>query len=340
MSKKFYLKDWHGKEKEFTDEKIFVRGEDGELIQFTHGEGAVVQPLEVTENGTYTAPDGVDGYSPVTVNVASSGGGGGFPAGMYWSYGEYPLPNNYEQMWFMYNGELHACTNTQSTTSSNWNVYKLVDGAWSLIASGGGSPWTLPAQKSAYELNGKIHMLGRSSYHFIFDGTSITANAKLPNQVYSDRFVFIQGGKLKAYTHSDGSVYVYDEGTNTWTAEAKISNNTSDYYYFATIGEDVYCYLGNELFKYENGAITKIATLSQTPANHFVYKSCIYYSKNNSAFASADLYKYDPATGTETFVGCGAYGLGRSIMLNGNMYILFGSPSAKMFIARMHEVTE
>lgn len=31
---------------------------------------AVVQPLEVTENGTYTAPDGVDGYSPVTVNVA------------------------------------------------------------------------------------------------------------------------------------------------------------------------------------------------------------------------------------------------------------------------------
>ena len=66
---KFYLKDWHGKEKEFTDEKIFVRGEDGELIQFTQGEGAVVQPLEVTENGTYTAPDGVDGYSPVSVNV-------------------------------------------------------------------------------------------------------------------------------------------------------------------------------------------------------------------------------------------------------------------------------
>lgn len=35
---------------------------------------AVVKPLEITENGTYTAPDGVDGYSPVTVNVAASGG--------------------------------------------------------------------------------------------------------------------------------------------------------------------------------------------------------------------------------------------------------------------------
>lgn len=36
--------------------------------------GVVVEPvieaLEVTENGTYTAPEGVDGYSPVTVNVS------------------------------------------------------------------------------------------------------------------------------------------------------------------------------------------------------------------------------------------------------------------------------
>ena len=35
----------------------------------------VIEALSVTENGTYTAPSGVDGYSPVTVNV--SGGGGG-----------------------------------------------------------------------------------------------------------------------------------------------------------------------------------------------------------------------------------------------------------------------
>lgn len=30
---------------------------------------AVIEPLDVTENGTYTAPEGIDGYSPVTVNV-------------------------------------------------------------------------------------------------------------------------------------------------------------------------------------------------------------------------------------------------------------------------------
>lgn len=33
------------------------------------GTAPVVEPLEVTENGTYTAGDGVDGYSPVVVNV-------------------------------------------------------------------------------------------------------------------------------------------------------------------------------------------------------------------------------------------------------------------------------
>lgn len=35
-----------------------------------------IEPLEVTENGTFTAPSGVDGYSPVTVNVAGDGGDG------------------------------------------------------------------------------------------------------------------------------------------------------------------------------------------------------------------------------------------------------------------------
>ena len=34
----------------------------------------VIQPLEITENGTYIAPEGVDGYSPVTVHIESSGG--------------------------------------------------------------------------------------------------------------------------------------------------------------------------------------------------------------------------------------------------------------------------
>ena len=41
------------------------------------GGSPVIQSLNVTQNGTYNPPSGVDGYAPVVVNV--SGGGGGIP---------------------------------------------------------------------------------------------------------------------------------------------------------------------------------------------------------------------------------------------------------------------
>lgn len=40
----------------------------------SEAEPAVIEALEITANGTYTAPEGVDGYSPVTVNVPQEGG--------------------------------------------------------------------------------------------------------------------------------------------------------------------------------------------------------------------------------------------------------------------------
>lgn len=39
----------------------------------TGGSGPVIEALTVTENGTYNVPEGVDGYNPVTVEVASAG---------------------------------------------------------------------------------------------------------------------------------------------------------------------------------------------------------------------------------------------------------------------------
>ena len=44
-----------------------------DAIAAIQGGGATIEPLTISENGTYTAPDGVDGYSPVTVEVKGSG---------------------------------------------------------------------------------------------------------------------------------------------------------------------------------------------------------------------------------------------------------------------------
>lgn len=67
---------------------------------------AVVQPLEVTENGTYTAPDGVDGYSPVTVNVAASGGVSAANAVIVLVYGDSVDLSTYEHMSVEVNGDI------------------------------------------------------------------------------------------------------------------------------------------------------------------------------------------------------------------------------------------
>lgn len=60
------LKDWYGKEQTFDRDVVFAANPQGELEPFTHG---VVKPLEITENGTFEAPEGVAGYSPVTVDI-------------------------------------------------------------------------------------------------------------------------------------------------------------------------------------------------------------------------------------------------------------------------------
>lgn len=52
-------------------EDTYKPGEMADAISSISGGGSTptINSLSVTENGTYTAPSGVDGYSPVTVNV-------------------------------------------------------------------------------------------------------------------------------------------------------------------------------------------------------------------------------------------------------------------------------
>lgn len=82
----------------------------------TGGGTPTIQSLTVTENGTYTAPSGVDGYSPVTVSV--SGGG------------DTPIPDDGKTRIFIHIAEetpdnrltfrLRFTASTASNTTVNW----------------------------------------------------------------------------------------------------------------------------------------------------------------------------------------------------------------------------
>ena len=59
---------------------VIVPANNGKVLAINNGKlearsvqwggGGNIQPLSVTQNGTYNPPSGVDGYSPVTVNVS------------------------------------------------------------------------------------------------------------------------------------------------------------------------------------------------------------------------------------------------------------------------------
>lgn len=56
--------------------KVFYAADGTETTGTASGGSATIEPLSVTANGTYNPPSGVDGYSPVVVNVPTGGGGG------------------------------------------------------------------------------------------------------------------------------------------------------------------------------------------------------------------------------------------------------------------------
>ena len=58
-----------------------------------------INPLSVTQNGVYTAPSGVDGYSPVTVNVSGGGGASNFEL-LYETEQSFSITGTSEQLIF------------------------------------------------------------------------------------------------------------------------------------------------------------------------------------------------------------------------------------------------
>lgn len=103
------------------------------------GGSAVVQPLSVTQNGTYNPPSGVDGYSPVVVNV--SGGGSSEPL-LPSEYQEVAYIETYGAEWIntdipLYNGDMISLeadrgnsTSAQTIIGNRSNSTQRWDAGW------------------------------------------------------------------------------------------------------------------------------------------------------------------------------------------------------------------
>lgn len=298
MAKEYILKDRFGKDHTHNDETIYVRGTDGELMPFTQG---TVEPLTITENGTYTAPDGVS-YNPVTVEVAGSGGGS-LPAGVYLE----PMPltgpkPTYGQKWVWFKDAIYAFVDSDAGNYGMKYVYRWDGTAWTLVVER--STLLRPTYSQLYvEHNGKIHVFGsEKTEHNVFDGTNMTASTALPNNTYLCG-VFTQNGKLKAYSYKTGTVYVWSDTDNTWATESVITTSSYQYYSFFTMDDGtVYACISNKIYTYDGKNLTLVVSTTISPSVVMSDgKRILFYQSIPNSGSQYGLYTVDLATGGLTY---------------------------------------
>lgn len=105
----------------YCDKDIVVTAKKG-VVQ------PVIEPLEVTSNGTYNAPAGVDGYSPVTVNVS----GGGETVQVILTLNDVPIYS----FWYTEKGELKNTKTSGNYTVDKNSIIFIYQGPNTVTASG------------------------------------------------------------------------------------------------------------------------------------------------------------------------------------------------------------
>lgn len=184
-----------------------------------YGQGAdpVINPLSVTENGTYTAPDGVDGYSPVSVNVVGRG-----------------LPSEYQEVKF-----LHGTGEQRIDTGVYLKDTLKFEGEYSSLQTTEGGLWGVYSSQYG-TLEHQIYKTYSNAETRLYYGASSTNMVKISGTTtFNNYHVLIDGS----------NVYVNDELLSSTITRASNSAFTIPLYNVAT-GAGTFFGGSNAKFRY------------------------------------------------------------------------------------------
>lgn len=327
----------------------------------------VIEPLEITENGTYTAPDGVDGYNPVTVNVpateivlqdktvtengtysaddgydglgvvnveVSGSGGGSLPAGVYWEQLPGRKPYTYYNRFFEFKGERYAWISSASINGNPQYIYKYADGTYTQVATA--TYKNSIRDLSVVEYHGKVHFIGNdSTVHFTWDGSDATVSKNsLPASTYNNN-AFVLDDTLYILTNSKG-FYKWVEADDSWEAVG-ITGYPTSYSQVAVVNNIPYIDNYGKLMRVDMDAGECITIIdgAYSSATSFIGLGNYLYR-----LVDGTLYRYDPKNDTLDTIGYAPYNLCQLYEFEGDVYLNGYSVNSYMVHMKLHEVTE
>ena len=237
----------------------------------------------------------------------SSGGGGSLPAGMYFSRLDVPVANNYHKKWVELAGVLYEFSLTGTGNGSKCSVSKFVDGVWQEVIASATLTFGNPSQPRMVELDGKIHILGGDTIsHYIFDGVTVTASTDCPGSVPTRAVAVCNEELFVCISASPRSIQKWNPSSNSWEAVTTFSVYASRN--LVSANNKLYYTEGQNLFLWENGTATQVATLSsnfyasaQLPM--WSVGESIYFISNDYKKMVCKVSKYNTVTGVESVVG-------------------------------------
>jgi hypothetical protein len=264
--------------------------------------------------------------------IEAGGGGASLPPGVYWKQDVQP-PKSYNCVFFEHSDELFVLQRAASGSGQEYVLSKYLNGTWTTVIS------TYKFNSTVYDrnvvnFNGKVHFFVYKNHYTYNSGTTFNSHTNIPNSTENGCFT-VHNGTIKFYCYSDGKLYAWDEGSDTWTMEASIASAYQLWRPFV-IGGILYFAYDKSVYKYDNGSTTKIATLPVTfNSKHAVYKDKVYFASDY------DLYMFDPITNTCPMIGKTPFTIATFNLnvLSGEVH-LFGGDDKYRANMVMHEVTE